>query len=96
MATLHIEHAIVDFGVWKAAFDRFGEVRARSGVLRHRILQPVDDPRYVLIDLDFASTEEAERFLGFLRTNVWASPETAPALVGAPQTRILTLVADAS
>lgn len=32
MATLHIQHPISDTGTWKAAFDRFAEARAKSGV----------------------------------------------------------------
>jgi hypothetical protein len=92
--TLHIEHAIVDFDLWKAAFDRFADFRRQSGVLRHRIQRPVDDPRYVVIDLDFATTGEAEGFLAFLREKVWPSREEAPALAGPPQTRILEPAAD--
>lgn len=95
MPTLHIEHPIVDFDMWKTAFDRFAEVRRQSGVLAHRVQRPVDDPRYVVIDLDFGTTGEAERFLAFLHERVWASPENAPALAGRPQTRILEAVADA-
>ena len=95
MATLHIEHPITDFGTWKAAFDRFAEARANSGVRGHRILRPVDDAHYVVIDLDFQTVGEAEKFLGFLRTRVWASPQNAPALADAPQATILQL-ADAS
>jgi hypothetical protein len=89
MPTLHIEHAIVDFELWKAAFARFASARAGAGVLRHRVSRPVDDPCYVVVDLDFASADEARRFLAFLRANVWSSPANAPALAGAPQTRIL-------
>ncbi|RKS08242.1 hypothetical protein DFP74_3938 [Nocardiopsis sp. Huas11] len=89
MPTLHIEHAISDITLWKAAFDRFAGFRRRSGVLRHRIQRPVGDPGYVVIDLEFATTEEAEAFLAFLRTKVWSSGENAPALVGVPETRIL-------
>ena len=89
MATLHIEHPVTDFGTWQAAFDRFARVREESGVRGHRILRPVDDDHYVVIDLDFPTVGQAERFLGFLRTKVWASPDNAPALAGAPQTRIL-------
>jgi hypothetical protein len=91
MPTLHIEHAVNDFDVWRTAFGRFAYVRARSGVLAHRVHRPVDDPRYVVIDLDFGTTEEAQRFLTFLRDQVWTSTENAPALVGSPQTRILEL-----
>jgi hypothetical protein len=92
MATLHIEHAIVDFELWKVAFDRFAEKRKQSGVLRHRIQQPIDDPRYVVIDLDFGTADEAERFLAFLHEKVWPSQDNAPALAGRPQTRILESV----
>jgi len=95
MVTLHIEHPITDFGTWKAAFDRLAEARANSGVRGHRILRPVDDPRYVLVDLDFQTVGEAEKFLGFLQTRVWASPRNSPALAGTPQARILQ-PADAS
>jgi hypothetical protein len=89
MTTLHIEHAITDFAVWNAAFERFADMRARSGVRAHRVQQPVDDPCYVVIDLDFDTAEEASRFLGFLQANVWSSPDSAPALVGAPSAKIL-------
>ena len=89
MATLHIEHPITDFGTWKAAFDRVAEAREKSGVRAHRILRPVDDAHYVVIDLDFPTAAQAERFLGFLRTKVWTSADNAPALAGTPQTRIL-------
>ena len=89
MATLRIEHPITDFGTWKAAFDRFAEARERSGVRGHRILRPVDDAHHVVVDLDFQTVGEAEKFLSFLQTTVWASAQNAPALVGTPQTRIL-------
>lgn len=89
MPTLHIEHSIVDFALWNAAFDRFAEVRQQAGVLRHQVQQPVDDPGYVVIDLDFGTTGEAENFLEFLHERVWSSPGNAPALVGTPRTRIL-------
>ncbi len=89
MATLHIEHAITDFEVWNAAFKRFADVRARSGVRASRVQHPVDDLHRVVIDLDFDSADEAHRFLSFLQANVWSSPENAPALVGAPHAQVL-------
>lgn len=89
MTTLHIEHAISDFGSWSAAFERFAEARATFGVRAHRVQQPVDDPNYVVIDLDFDTHAEASRFLGFLQAKVWSSASNAPALVGTPQTKIL-------
>jgi hypothetical protein len=95
MATLHIEHSIVDFALWRAAFDRFAGHRERAGVRHHRIYRPVDDAHYVIVDLDFGSADEAERFLTFLRMEVWSSSDNAPALVGTPQTRILESVGQA-
>jgi len=89
MATLHIEHPVTDFDTWKAAFDRFAERRERAGVRGCRILRPVGDNHYVVVDLDFQTRGEAEAFLGFLRTSVWTSAERAPALAGSPQTKIL-------
>lgn len=91
MTTLHIEHPITDFGTWSVAFGRFAEMRRNGGVCGERVTRPVDDDRYVVVDLDFTTREQAERFLGFLQTRVWSSPENSPALVGTPQTRLLEL-----
>jgi hypothetical protein len=92
--TLHIEHPIADFATWRAAFDRLAEIRLKSGVRGQRVLQPVDDSRYVVIDLDFATAPEAQAFLEFLRGKVWSSRESSPALVGSPRTMILESALD--
>jgi hypothetical protein len=92
MTTLHIEHPITDLGAWLAAFDRFADARTKAGVQAQRVQHPVDNPNYILIDLDFATTEEAGRFLAFLNEKVWSSTDNAPALVGTPQTRLLQYV----
>ncbi len=89
MATLHIEHAISDFETWAQAFRRFGEARRHAGVRAHRINRPVDDDRYVVIQLDFDDVESAESFRRFLQANVWSNSANSPALAGEPQTRIL-------
>ena len=89
MFTLHIEHPISDFDIWRNAFDGFADMRGQSGVRSHTIRQPVDDPQYVVIDLDFDTTALAEHFLDLLRTRVWANRDNSPALAGAPITRIL-------
>ncbi len=88
MTTLHIEHPINDFKVWKAAFDRFAEFRMKAGVRGHRLQHPVGDPRFMIIDLDFDNEDSAEAFLTFLRSNVWAQPENSPGLAGTPIARI--------
>ena len=89
MATLHIEHPIKDYGTWKAAFDRFAENRAQAGVAATRIQQPKDDPHYILVQLDFPSVEQAERFRTFLETRIWSVPANSPGLAGSPTARIL-------
>lgn len=88
MPTLLVEHSISDFDTWHAAFERFAARRKEGGVLRERILQPVDDPHYVIIDLEFATLEAAQRFKQFLENQVWSSRANSPALVGNPRARI--------
>ncbi len=93
MTTLHIEHPVTDLNVWLAAFDRIAEARAKAGVTEQRVLHPVDDPNYIVVDLEFTTTEEAQRFLAFLKSKVWSSIDNAPALDGTPQTKRLQQVA---
>jgi hypothetical protein len=87
--TLQIEHGIKDFGLWKAAFERDPVNRAASGVTAHRISRPVDDPHYVLVELDFPQRGQAEALLAKLQTTVWSSAAAAPVLRGTPKTRVL-------
>ncbi|MDQ0756940.1 hypothetical protein [Arthrobacter sp. B3I4] len=89
MYTLQIEHKIKDFGMWKTAFDRDPVNRAASGVTGHRISRPVEDPHYVVVELDFEQRDQAEALLANLRATVWNSSSAAPALQGVPTTRIL-------
>jgi hypothetical protein len=89
MATLLIEHSISDFETWQQAFGRFAERRRQGGVVHERIMQPVGDPLCVLIDLEFATVEAAQRFQEFLETQVWTTPDSSPALVGTPRARVV-------
>lgn len=89
MTTLHIEHEISDYDTWRAAFDRFEPFRADAGVVAHHIFRPIDDDRYVVIQLELPDPDRAAAFLEILRTQVWASRERSPALRGEPRTVIL-------
>lgn len=96
MFTLKIEHAIRDFETWKAAFERDPAGRRQGGVRRYRVFRPTDDPRYVMIDLDFDGPAEAEAFLASLR-NVWSRSDLSPGLAReggavAPRARIVAEV----
>jgi hypothetical protein len=93
MPTLHIEHPITDLETWLSAFNGFADARRQAGVRTERIQRPVDNPGYIVVDLDFGTVDEAEAFLRFLKDQVWAIPENAPALAGAPDTMILEQLA---
>jgi hypothetical protein len=92
MATLHIEHSIHDLNTWLVAFRNFAEARQKGGVRAYRIYQPVADDKYILIDLDFDTVDQAEQFKRFLEVNVWSSPAASPGLAGNPQARVLVQI----
>jgi len=89
LATLHIEHQISDLGTWMGAFNQFADARRDAGVIAQRVNQPVDDDRYIVVQLDFDTIEAAERFKGFLESVVWQSRDLSPGLMGAPTARVL-------
>lgn len=91
MATLRIEHAIHDYQTWQKAFDSFAPARTRAGVRSFAVRQPVNDPKYLMLDLEFDTAGQAEAFAEFLHQRVWSSPTSSPALAGAAQTQILDL-----
>jgi ribosomal protein L35AE/L33A len=88
MSTLHIEHPISDFVTWKAAFDRAAPLRVKGHVRSYDIHQPVDDPDYVIVRLEFDDEGAAHAFLTTLE-QLWKNPEATPALRGVPRARIL-------
>jgi hypothetical protein len=71
MPILRIEHPVPDFDGWKAAFESDPVGRKQSGVRRYKILRPIDDPNYVMIDLEFDTVSEAEALLAAMRV-VWS------------------------
>ena len=95
MPTLHIEHPISDLETWLGAFNSFGQARTDAGVRAHRIHQPIEDDRYIVIQLDFDEVEAAEQFKGFLESVVWKTPELSPGLAGTPRARVLREVLSA-
>lgn len=90
MPTLRIEHAVPDYETWKAAFDRDPIDRRGSGVRRYRIVRPVDDARYVRVDLEFDTLLEAEAVQRALR-ELWRRVDVARD----PRSRIVETVATA-
>ena len=74
MVMLRIEHPIFAYDGWKAAFDSDPVGRVKSGVRRYQILRPLDDEKYVMIDLEFDTVGEAEALLAAIRA-VWGQVE---------------------
>lgn len=89
MYILRIEHQIPDYDGWKRAFDSDPVGRERSGVRRYQILRPPDNDKYVLIDLEFDTYEQAEGLLAAMRV-VWGRVEGSVMIN--PQARIVEVV----
>lgn len=89
MYILRIEHPVPNFDGWKQAFDSDPVGREKSGVRRYQILRPVDDPNYVMIDLEFDTAGQAEALLAAMRV-VWGRVEGT--IMMNPQARIVEAV----
>jgi hypothetical protein len=92
MARLNTEHAITDLETWLGAFARFEETWSSAGGIAKRVCQPVDDDKYICVQQDFETVEQAEGFKIFLETRVWSSPDNSPGLGGTPRARVLNEV----
>jgi hypothetical protein len=89
MSILRIEHPVLNYDAWKRAFDSDPVGRAKSGVRRFEVHRAVDDPNYVLIDLEFDSPGQAEALLARMRT-VWERVQGS--LITDPRARIVETV----
>ena len=67
MALIVTRIGVGDYDSWKPMFDRDAP-RAREAALGYRVLRNVDDPGEVIVQLEFATVEDArvarERLLG--------------------------------
>jgi hypothetical protein len=89
MHILRIEHPVPDYAAWKQAFDGDPVGRESSGVRRYQVLRAVDDPNYVMIDLEFEAAGEAQALLTAMRT-VW--DQVQGKIMFSPQARIAEAV----
>ena len=85
MYMLRIEHPVPSYEGWKQAFESDPVGRKKSGVRRYQILRPIDNPNYVMIDLEFNTQSEAEALLAAMR-GVWGRVEGS--IMTDPQARI--------
>lgn len=89
MIVLQIEHPVPNFDAWKQAFDSDPAGREKSGVRRYRILRPVDNPNFAIIELEFDTVAEAEGLLAAMKV-VWGRVEGS--IMQNPVSRIVELV----
>ena len=89
MYILHIEHPVPNYESWKQAFDSDPVGRQKSGVRRYQISRAVDDPNYVMIDLEFDTVSQAEGLLAAMRV-VWGRVEGT--IMMSPKARIVEAV----
>jgi hypothetical protein len=78
MITLHIENQVVDYDIWKAAFDKYDQARRDRAVVAYRVGQDADDPHFVQVDLDFETREQAAAYVEFLE-KIWRTPQSRAA-----------------
>jgi hypothetical protein len=62
MVVLRFEHHVNDYNAWKTALDAEAGDRAKQGVIRQRVFRPIADPQFVVVDLEFKTSREAEAF----------------------------------
>ncbi len=91
MTIVQIEHATKSFDTWKHAFDSDPVGREQGGVRRYRISRPVDDPDYVVVDLEFDDRDRAVAFRGALE-RMWTTPQAQQVLGGTPHARVIETV----
>lgn len=90
MSILRIEHAVPDYEAWKQAFDNDPVSRKEGGVRSHQVLRTIADPNYVMIDLEFDNSSQAEAVHASLR-ELWGRVQ-AEGLIGTPKARIVETV----
>ncbi len=89
MIVLQIEHPVPNFAGWKQAFDSDPVGRKKMGVRRYRVLRPVDNPNFAIIELEFDTIAEAEALLDAMRV-VWGRVQGS--IINDPQARIVEVV----
>jgi len=89
MYMLRIQHPVPNYEAWKKAFDSDPVGRQKSGVRRYQILRAVDDPNFVMIDLEFDSPAQAEALLAAMRV-VWGNVQGT--IMSKPEARIAEAV----
>ena len=62
MVRLFVRHSVINFTLWKQAYDAFDGERRRMGVLGHAAYQAPNDPNDVTVWHDFNDLGAAQAF----------------------------------
>jgi len=89
MYKLCIEHPVPSYEKWKQAFDSDPVGREKMRVRRYQILRPVDNPNYVMIQLEFDTANDADALLNAMRA-VWSRVEGT--IMTNPKAQIVEIV----
>jgi hypothetical protein len=89
MYILRIEHPVSEFDGWKRGFDIDPAGRRDFGARSYRIMRPIDNENYVLVDLEFDDVSVAEAYLVLLR-DVWSRMDIK--ILMNPKARIVEVV----
>ena len=89
MYKLCIEHPVPSYEKWKQAFDSDPVGREKMQVRRYQILRPVDNPNYVMIQLEFDTDSDADALLNAMRA-VWSRVEGT--IMTNPKAQIVEIV----
>ncbi|MBK7318873.1 hypothetical protein [Candidatus Villigracilis affinis] len=89
MYKLCIEHPVPSYEKWKQAFDSDPVGREKMRVRRYQILRPVDNPNYVMIQLEFDTASDAEALHNAMRA-VWSRVEGT--IMTDPKAQIVEIV----
>lgn len=88
MIVLRIEHQIPNYEGWKKAFDSDPVNRKQAGVKSYRIFKPINDSKYIIVDLEFDNLQNAENMLSALQ-GLWKNVDGK--IIFNPKTQILDL-----
>ena len=62
--TAMVQHHVADYDTWRKAYDGFEATQKTGGVTRQSVYRAKDDPNNLLVSHSFATTADAEAFLG--------------------------------
>jgi hypothetical protein len=62
--TAMVQHRVADYGTWRKAYDEFEATQKTGGVTHQSVYRAKDDPNNLLVTHGFATTADAEAFLG--------------------------------